>query len=148
HLLDEGLVEADRPVEIATRDGVKTVTAEGDLLAVDMGTPRRGADSTVTVGERSWSAVNADMGNPHAAAFVGDLAEAGPLLEAPAHASDVYPDGVNVEFVVRRAPQHVAMRVHERGSGETRSGGTGACAVMVATALADDAARGTAYRVD
>ena len=40
------------------------------------------------------------------------------------------------------------MRVHERGSGETRSCGTGACAVMVAAALADGAGRGTSYRVD
>ena len=40
------------------------------------------------------------------------------------------------------------MRVHERGSGETRSCGTGACAVMVASAVVDDAPRDTAYRVD
>ena len=40
------------------------------------------------------------------------------------------------------------MRVHERGSGETRSCGTGACAVAVAAALVDDAPRGTPYRVD
>ena len=48
------------------------------------------------------------------------------------------------------ATRHVAMRVHERGSGETRSCGTGACAVMVAAALADGrpAAGGTTYRVD
>jgi diaminopimelate epimerase len=40
------------------------------------------------------------------------------------------------------------MRVHERGSGETRSCGTGACAVMVATALADGEGPGSSYRVD
>ena len=40
------------------------------------------------------------------------------------------------------------MRVYERGSGETRSCGTGVCAVAVAAALADDAARPVAYRVD
>jgi diaminopimelate epimerase len=40
------------------------------------------------------------------------------------------------------------MRVHERGAGETRSCGTGACAVAVVAALQDDAPRGTAYRVD
>ena len=40
------------------------------------------------------------------------------------------------------------MRVHERGSGETQSCGTGACAVAVAAATADGAARGTPYRVD
>ena len=58
---------------------------------------------------------------------------------------------MNVEFVVRRGERHVAMRVHERGSGETRSCGTGACAVMVAAAVADDnrpAGSDVAYRVD
>ena len=44
-----------------------------------------------------------------------------------------------MEFVVDRAPRHVAMRVHERGSGETRSCGTGACAVAVAAARRDGA---------
>jgi diaminopimelate epimerase len=60
----------------------------------------------------------------------------------------VFPAGVNVEFVVRRGDRHVAMRVHERGSGETRSCGTGACAVMVAAALADGAERDAPYTVD
>jgi diaminopimelate epimerase len=54
--------------------------------------------------------------------------------------------------VTRLGARHVAMRVHERGSGETRSCGTGACAVMVAAALADGAdlrrPPGTTYRVD
>jgi diaminopimelate epimerase len=40
------------------------------------------------------------------------------------------------------------MRVHERGSGETRSCGTGACAVMVASALLDETPRPVTYRVD
>ena len=77
------------------------------------------------------------MGNPHAVAFVDYLDDAGTLLEAPEHDEATYPHGVNVEFVVRRGERHVAMRVHERGSGETRSCGTGACAVMVAAAVAD-----------
>ncbi len=59
----------------------------------------------------------------------------------PDHDDAVYPAGVNVEFVVRRGAAHVAMRVHERGSGETRSCGTGAGAVMVAAAVADGAER-------
>ena len=80
--------------------------------------------------------------------FVDDLDEAGPLHEPPAHDEAVYPDGVNVEFVVRRGERHVAMRVHERGSGETRSCGTGACAVMVAAAVADGASTPVTYRVD
>jgi diaminopimelate epimerase len=74
------------------------------------------------------------MGNPHAVVFVDDLAEAGSLLEEPAYDAGLYPDGVNVEFVVRRGHDSIAMRVHERGSGETRSCGTGACAAAIAAA--------------
>ena len=88
------------------------------------------------------------MGNPHAVAFVDDLADAGHLLDEPTFDRALYPEGVNVEFVVRRGERHVAMRVHERGSGETRSCGTGACAVMVAAAVADGAERDQPYRVD
>jgi diaminopimelate epimerase len=94
------------------------------------------------------------MGNPHAVAFVDDLAHAGDLYSPPPFSpAAAYPSGVNVEFVVDRGPRHVAMRVHERGSGETRSCGTGACAVAVATARrdgADPAATGSpaTYTVD
>ena len=46
------------------------------------------------------------MGNPHAVVFVDDLAEAGlDLLDEPAYDEALYPDGVNVEFVVRRGPR-------------------------------------------
>lgn len=155
HLAEEGLVDPRGPVPVATRAGVKVLTfAGGDPsgeITVDMGEPLVFEQTTVSVGDRAWPALHVDMGNPHAVAFLdegADLADVGPLLEAPEHDPAVYPAGVNVEFVVRRAPRHVAMRVHERGSGETRSCGTGACAVMVATALADGAPRDTAYRVD
>ena len=98
------------------------------------------SDVTVRVGERSWPARNVNMGNPHAVAFVDDLAHAGDLFSPPPFSpASAYPDGVNVEFVVDRGPRHVALRVHERGSGETRSCGTGACAVAVAAARRDGA---------
>jgi diaminopimelate epimerase len=141
-------VDVRNPLPIATRAGVKTLTFDGPRVTVDMGRPEVMGSTTVKVGERSFEARHISMGNPHAVAFVDDLADAGPLLEAPGHDAALYPGGVNVEFVARRGEHHVAMRVHERGSGETRSCGTGACAVMVAAALADDAARGTPYTVD
>ncbi|KOU71542.1 diaminopimelate epimerase [Streptomyces sp. MMG1533] len=127
---------------IATRGGVKTVhiAKEGDIT-VGMGKallPE--GEVTVSVGERSWPARNVNMGNPHAVAFVDDLAHAGNLHSPPPFSpAAAYPDGVNVEFVIDRGPRHVALRVHERGSGETRSCGTGACAVAVATARRDGA---------
>jgi diaminopimelate epimerase len=141
-------VDPRNPLPIATRAGVKTLTFEGSQITADMGRPEVFGTTTVTVGERSFEARHLSMGNPHAVAFVDDLADAGSLLEAPGHESSLYPEGVNVEFVARRGEHHVAMRVHERGSGETRSCGTGACAAMVAAALADEAPRGTSYTVD
>ena len=136
------------PIRVGTRAGTKVVDRDGEQFTADMGTPEVLGETTVSVAGRTWPATHVSMGNPHAVAFVDDLADAGDLLTAPGHDEAVYPDGVNVEFVVRRGEHHVAMRVHERGSGETRSCGTGACAVAVAVALADGAPRGTAYRVD
>ncbi|MEU6198904.1 diaminopimelate epimerase [Streptomyces sp. NPDC047061] len=133
---------------VATRGGVKTVhiaktvsdsgSAAGDVT-VGMGRARLPeGDVTVSVGDRTWPARNVNMGNPHAVAFVEDLADAGDLYSPPPFSPpSAYPEGVNVEFVVDRGPHHVAMRVHERGSGETRSCGTGACAVAVAAARRD-----------
>ena len=96
------------------------------------------------------SEVGQALGDEHGGTGQQDAVVLGPH-DGEGAAGDVdavYPDGVNVEFVVRRGEHHVAMRVHERGSGETRSCGTGACAVAVATSLVDDAPRGTPYRVD
>ncbi len=149
HLVEEGLVDPSVPLPIDTRDGVKTVTfAHGGEITVDMGVARLLGETKVGVGDRWWPATHVDVGNPHAVAFVDDLADAGALTRAPSYDATVYPHGVNVEFVVRRGDAHVAMRVHERGSGETQSCGTGACAVMVATAAVDEAAPGVDYRVD
>jgi diaminopimelate epimerase len=136
HLYDEGLVPADRPVSIATRSGVKTVTREGELFSADVGQASVLGETKISVGDRTWSGTHVVVGNPHAVVLVDDLAEAGSLLEEPTYDESLYPDGLNVEFVVRRGPDHVAMRVHERGSGETRSCGTGACAAAIATAPA------------
>lgn len=131
---------------IATRAGPRQahISKDDGDITVAMGRAElpEGAEGEVTVcaAGRSWPARKVGMGNPHAVAFVDDLADAGRLLEPPETApAAAFPDGVNVEFVVDRGPGHVALRVHERGSGETRSCGTGACAVMAATARRDGA---------
>jgi diaminopimelate epimerase len=148
YLVDEGLQPAG-DVAVLTRDGVKAVrlAATGDVT-VDMGPATLpGTDRKVVVGDRSWPAVEVATGNPHTVVFVDGLADAGELRTAPV-VEPPFPDGVNVEFVVRRGDRHVAMRVHERGVGETRSCGTGACAAMVASARTDGAERGSTYLVD
>jgi len=84
----------------------------------------------VSLNGKNYQAQGVDAPNPHAVSFVDDLAAIGSLEKAPEISPTTeFPLGVNVEFVKTISPAHVAMRVHERGSGETLSCGTGACAV-------------------
>jgi diaminopimelate epimerase len=149
-----GLV-TDNDVVISTRGGLRSVTINSDrTITVDMGmasTPRAKALPVVTVGGRSWPATGVLVPNPHAVVFVDDLDDAGDLVDAPdVVPADVFPDGVNVEFVVGRGANHVAMRVHERGVGETLSCGTGACAAAWAARRRDgeDVPGETTWQVD
>ena len=76
------------------------------------------------------------MGNPHAVIFVDDIAAAPVDSVGPALSThDAFPEGANVGFcqIVDRA--FVRLRVFERGVGETRACGSGACAAAVAGRL-------------
>jgi len=145
-----GLITDDE-VFIATRAGALRVTMHRDLsITIDMG-PARSLDSdggTVSVSGHTWPIVAVAMPNPHAIAWVEDLEHAGDLAQAPSIAmTQAFPDGANVEFAVKRGIDHVAMRVFERGVGETLSCGTGACAVAWAALRADAAMPGTGRTV-
>ena len=123
---------------IDTRDGVKFLSAPdaGDIT-VNMGQIREvfGEISATTNGH-SWSGYNIDMGNPHAVVFVESISQVGDLAQPPiVEPADEYPDGVNVEFVEFLENGELKMRVHERGVGETKSCGTGTCAVALAATL-------------
>ncbi len=72
------------------------------------------------------------IGNPHAVIRVRDITRApvdtvGPAVENHPR----FPRRVNVGFLEIVAPDHVRLRVFERGVGETRACGTGACAAVV-----------------
>jgi diaminopimelate epimerase len=74
-----------------------------------------------------------DVGNPHCVISVGDLSDlpleiVGPVIEH----LPLFPNRVNVEFIHRETDGSVAMRVWERGVGETQACGTGATAVGAA----------------
>ncbi|MBR0105192.1 MAG: diaminopimelate epimerase, partial [Firmicutes bacterium] len=77
------------------------------------------------------------MGNPHCVVFYDniemlDLEDIGPKFE---YSEKLFPERVNVEFVNIIDESTIKMRVWERGSGETMSCGTGACAAVVAAVL-------------
>jgi len=116
---------------------VQTAIAGGSPLSVrvDMGVPGeiREYGKAKTVGV-SGDRVDVSMGNPHCVIFVDvDLMPVDLASAADAIASDgTYPDGVNVEIARIFSGGPVAMRVYERGVGETQACGTGACAVAIA----------------
>ena len=123
---------------IDTRAGVKhlRVPMTGDI-SVNMGQVTDDMEEvSVTQNSHDWKGLNISVGNPHAVIFVDDLEQVGSLENAPAvQPRSSYPEGVNVEFVQILANQEARMRVHERGSGETRSCGTGTCAVALAATI-------------
>lgn len=123
---------------INTRAGMKhlRVPLEGDI-SVNMGQVTDEMEEiSVTHNSHTWSGFNISVGNPHAVVFVKSLDEVGSLVSAPVVApQSSYPYGVNVEFVELLSVDKARMRVHERGSGETRSCGTGTCAVALAATV-------------
>ncbi|MFF7234474.1 diaminopimelate epimerase [Streptomyces sioyaensis] len=129
---------------IATRAGIRYVhlpTRSRDFhgaVTVLMGRPAfpSGTDSSIraTAGGHTWPTTHVDMGNPHAVVFVDDLTHPGDLRTPPTVTpASPYPDGVTVGFVAVRGPRRLTARIHERGVGETRACGTGACAAVAAT---------------
>ncbi|GIG23192.1 diaminopimelate epimerase [Cellulomonas chitinilytica] len=152
---------ADGELALGTRAGVRRVRRvpvpagipDDVWYAVDMGrwsvpggaaAVEAGADADVEVAGLpvARAALSIDVGNPHTVLALPDEAElaAADLTRAPV-VTPVPPYGTNVELVVplgeERTPEgtvvgRVRMRVHERGVGETRSCGTGACAAALA----------------
>lgn len=150
YLLEGGLATGP-VVDVGTRDGLKRAevlpdgqvrVAMGRVLVGDLQVEVTTRDGTVV------RALSADVGNPHAVGFVEDPFRLD-LTRAPAWApATAFPEGVNLEFVRVLSDHHVAMRVFERGVGETRSCGTGTVAVAAVAAAQGSSALGGTWTVD
>ncbi|HEY2669942.1 MAG TPA: diaminopimelate epimerase [Rugosimonospora sp.] len=133
YLTSYGLVDATR-FPVATRSGLVTVDVRpGEVSAEITPRPAVGGGSGARLGDRDYPGTTADVGNPHLVCPVDDVSTVD-LSEPPILDATVFPESANVEFVagaepVPEADLHVRMRVYERGSAETLSCGTGACAV-------------------
>jgi diaminopimelate epimerase len=122
------------PVEARVEDGQVSVCMGEpmfDPARIPMKATSEAARYTIEAAGNRVELGAVSMGNPHAVIAVEDVgaaavAELGPAVES--HAA--FPEKANVGFVQRIGPGHVALRVHERGCGETRACGTGACAAV------------------
>ncbi|NJL02265.1 MAG: diaminopimelate epimerase [Spirulinaceae cyanobacterium SM2_1_0] len=124
-------------------DGQVTVNMGAPrLLAAEIPTTLAAPEAKViqqplTVAEQTWAITAVSMGNPHCIIFVPDveqipLAEFGPQFEH----HPAFPQRTNTEFIQVVRPDYLRMRVWERGAGATLACGTGACAAVVAGAIA------------
>lgn len=125
-----GSLAGPRPVVL---HGADAVNAE---VTVEMGKARSFGHGKAVIAGRTFEGLAVDVGNPHLACVDPSLNMAGlTALDVAAPVSfdaDQFPDGVNVEVLTAPANGVVAMRVHERGVGETRSCGTGTVAATLA----------------
>ena len=143
-LHDRGITDQSRiPVETCTTR-LELICNEDGSVTVDMGVPEFRPDRIpiqsdsereryrvdTEMGSFELSALS--MGNPHGVLEVDDVnlapvTELGPRLENHAF----FPQRANIGFVELVAADHVRLRVHERGAGETLGCGSGACAAVV-----------------
>ena len=146
YLAGRGLVTGPA-FTVATRSGFRRVRLEedGDVTAEMGAVTVLGPGRAVLAGPGGLACecLRVSVGNPHLACLVdaplgGFDLTAPPLLDAAQ-----FPEGGNVELVRVTGPGTAEMRVHERGSGETRSCGTGAVAAAAAAAAAAGRDRGS-----
>ncbi len=128
YLLDHGLASGPE-LAIGTRAGIRTVRLEADgRYSVDMGAALVTGKAAAVIGGRSYRGLGVNVGNPHLACVVSEPVAGFDLSVPPEVDAAEFPDGVNVEVVRVTGDRSAEMRVHERGSGETQSCGTGAVA--------------------
>lgn len=140
HLMDE---MGKAKLHLTTARGDLAAEDRGNgLTAVNMGAPQLEWQDVPLAGEMDTLALPIDgeptatgMGNPHCTFFVQDVAG----IDLAARGSELehhplYPERTNVQFAQIIGPDHIRMRVWERGVGVTLASGSSSCATAVAAA--------------
>jgi diaminopimelate epimerase len=133
-----------REVRMESPGGRLTAMLRDDgLVSVDMGVPNFAPESLpfeatreanvypLRIGEKELQIGAVSMGNPHAVLQVPSVRDAdvdtiGPAVQNHSR----FPKRANVGFMEVVTPDHIRLRVYERGAGETLACGTGACGAV------------------
>ena len=136
-------------LQVETANGpLQLLRRDDGLITVDMGVPRlepgevpflapaRKLSYRLETNTTALDIAAISMGNPHAVLLVDTIASApvaelGPVIESHPR----FPQRVNVGFMEIVDAHTIRLRVYERGAGETRACGSGACAAVVAGRL-------------
>lgn len=134
---------ADKVSLVTERGGLQAERLADGRVMVNMGPPQLDWREVPLAREvdtlhlpLAGDPVAVGMGNPHCVRFVPDAEAVDLAGVGPGHEHDpLFPARTNVEFVSVIGPDHLRMRVWERGTGITLACGSGACAVAVAAHL-------------
>ena len=151
YLYDNNLVSDKNHITVETLSGIKTLSIVENkgseaIVKVDMGKAILSAEDIptifskdkivnepITVSDKTYNVTCVSMGNPHCVIFCDEVYSADVKgIGSKLSCNSIFPEGVNVEFVSVMDENNIAMRVWERGSGETLACGSGACASVVA----------------
>ncbi len=142
---DQGLSNKTE-IPVITESGLITLTLETDgQVTVDMGKPSLEPEALPFLTSQTQKQYSLDIegemihfsvvsvGNPHVVIQVNDIENAPvQVLGSKIQAHPSFPESVNVGFMQVLNQSSIRLRVFERGAGETRACGTGACAAVVA----------------
>lgn len=143
-LYESGFVKKSR-IRLETLSGVRNIyitVRDGavGVISADMGMVKAVGEPYFLCAKGEKYEMRAfDVGNLHQVGAVVDV-DALPLDEIgrAVGETNLFEDGVNTEFYEVVGENRIKARVFERGSGETLSCGTGACAVSLAAILRGD----------
>ena len=135
-----------RSIRVETDAGELVLTVnEEQLVTVDMGVPKldpanvpliakqQQLQYSIDVLDRTVAFSALSMGNPHAVLQVENVATAEvEAVGAALESHSFFPERANIGFSEITGPDSLALRVYERGAGETLACGSGACAAVVA----------------
>ena len=144
---DKGLTDKSN-IKVETQNGViELLIDSNENITVDMGAANfipaslpmmtetiqllRDTKYSLNINNQKIEFGAVSMGNPHAVLLVEDVDTAaietlGPILEG----HSIFPQRVNVGFMQVVDRTNIRLRVFERGVGETKACGTGACAAV------------------
>lgn len=151
YLYDKGMAANKDCIKVETLSGIKNISIVENsdyeaILKVNMGqaildsekipmifSKSKVVNEPITVDGEVYNITCVSMGNPHCIIFCDevysvDVKDIGSKLSS----HNMFPEGANIEFVSVIDDHNIAMRVWERGSGETLACGSGACASVVA----------------
>ena len=127
-------LSAKRELRVETLGGTIQPRLEDDgEVSVDMGRPTTPVIERLNVQGRLLEITTLSIGNPHAVQLVPDVASAPVATQGPSiETHPRFPNRVNAGYMQVLDRHGIALRVWERGAGETLACGTGACAAVVA----------------